>query len=784
MIESLEPRIAPALTIVNAHLATFTDFDGDLVSVKITHGDLHDAVLTVNEQVIFTLPHEQLQTLSFGGKSEFSGTDISITVVRHSNPDGRFGDGLTAVGYIDASGLDIGNVTVQGDLGRIDSGTNTSGTLALKSLSARTMGRYGLDTQATGGSLTSNVSGGVGAFKIAGDVQDAYLHVQGDANGTIGSVKVGGSLIGDAALTGVIDCSGDMGPVKIGRDVLGGFGKSSGAIQSDAGKIASVTIHGSLIGGSGQFSGEIRSSLDLGPVKIGGNVLGGSGATSGFIATDTTLGPDQGNMASITVGGSVLGGDGAASGLIRSSIGIGPVKIAHDLRGGSGNESGKIDSADTIGDITIGGSVSGGSGNQNTYAPGGGEQHQGQIFAHSNIGMIKVGHDVQGGSGVAAGGITADFGNVGGLHVGGSIIGGSAFHTGYFFGQKVGPIFIGQDVIGGSGDSSGAVQGQQSITSVTIGGSVRGGSNTLAGNVTCSGTFGPVKIGHDLLGGSAKFTGEIFGVKLASITIGGSVVGSGFNNTGEILIDGDIGSVKIAHDLVGGSITGSTPDVDTSGYVASYDGRIGSVFIGGSVISGIDTSTGGNLTNNATIRAENDIGSLIIKGSLVGHADTGNGASPVILSARGQETPTASSDLAFGKISIGGRVENASILAGYQTDLTPNDGQAQIGAVKTGRDFIASNIVAGMTDTANNGFGNGDDEFIGSPATTISRIASLTIGGAVVGSADSTTDHFGIEAHTFGPVKITGLAYHITPPAGLDFSDLTGNDVSLIAFGT
>src|SRR5439155_1701118 len=118
--------------------------------------------------------------------------------------------------------------------------------------------------------------------------------------------------------------------------------------------------------------------------------------------------------------------------------------------------------------------------------------------------------------------------------------------------------------------------------------------------------------------------------------------------------------------------------IGTSGLILS-GGRIAGVTIGGSIISGIDDSSG-SLNYNASIRAHNDIGSLTVKGGLIGNV-TAKGASPVIISARGQEFPSLGVNLAIGRISVGERVELANILAGYDIDLTPINSDAQIGAV-------------------------------------------------------------------------------------------------------
>jgi hypothetical protein len=600
--EPLELRFTPASVFA------YTDIDGDKVTLTATAGNLAGHA---------TIVSGQLQLLDLSDPS-FNGASLTVSVVKAGA-----GDGLAAVGRINAGTNNLGAVAIRGDLAVIDAGNDTAGTPAVKSLSVRTMGRYGLDTQGGTGDLESDIKGALGALTVTGDVKDVFINVGNtgsDPAAAIGPITVGGSLVGgDASFSGSIHSDGVMGAIKIGHDVQGGSGSFSGFIEARANgggsRIGPITIGGSLVGGSGGFSAKIQSQGDVGVVKIGHNLLGGSGFQAGFLDSG-------GKVPGITVGGSVVGGSNLFSGFIQALGDLGAVKIVHDVQGGSG----------------------------------------------SNSGLIRA--------------------------------------------------------------------------------------------------FG----------------------KIASVMIGGSLLGGSNLNTGEIISTGstaNMGAVRIGHDLTGGSITGSAT-LDRSGFILS-DGRIASVFIGGSIISGIDDSTD-VLTNNATIRAGNDIGSLTVKGSLVGHV-TANGVSPVVISARGQEFPTPGVDLAIGKISIGGRVEWANILAGYKADLTAVNGDAQIGPVSVGGDLAASNLVAGAknlgTDNAVGGtgaaadnvnFGDSHDRSIGPGNGSITAsIASVTILGRVFGSPGSvsTTDHFGFVAQRIGLFKVGGIAAPLTAGPTNDVIELT-----------
>src|SRR5262249_31217261 len=144
----------------------------------------------------------------------FQGADITFSVVRAPQ-----GDGLAAVGRINAVGRDLGDVIIKGDLGGIDCGDADTTTAALALLKVRSMGRYGLATQDVGSDLVSVINGGLGALKVGRDITDALIAVTGDtpADGRIGSVTIGGSLIGGSNTgSGEIRSDGDIGPVRIG----------------------------------------------------------------------------------------------------------------------------------------------------------------------------------------------------------------------------------------------------------------------------------------------------------------------------------------------------------------------------------------------------------------------------------------------------------------------------------------------------------------------------------------------------------------------------------------
>lgn len=668
-LEPLESRIAPAGVVVasNGLSATYDDVDGDHVTIKTSAGNLNEAAFTIFLGA--TAGDLQLARLDITGLSDFTGANITITATKAGG-----GDGLVAIGEIIATGVNLGKVTVAGDLGAIQAGTGTG--TALGSLTVQSMGRYGLRTQSSGGgsgTLESDINGSMGAFNVNHDVSGIFLNVSNSNNATLGPVTIGGSLIGSSDQNGgEIFSDSDMGAVKIGHDLQGGSGENAGFI-SCGGVLGPVTVGGSLIGGTNLQTGSIFSAGTIGAIKIGHDVLGGSGAESGYVEA--------------------IGGD------------IESIKVGGSLTGGVAGESGCF----VVGD----GSVMG------------------------NIGKVTIGHDIKGGAGMVSGFIV---------------------------------------VAGGLGD-------------VTIGGSVVGGTNSESGGISSGGGIGNVKIGHNLIGGDVDNTGFIESSRsIASVTINGSLIGGSATDSGEIETFGavgeenNIGKIKIGHNLVGGSIFDTDASISRSGFIRS-DGAIAGIKIGGSIISGLDDSSSGSIDSDASIRAAYDIQSFKVKGSLIGHHAT-NGDSWVIISAQGQEilpiNPT--SDRAFGNITVGGRVEWSEFLGGYDTALDALDGNAQIGKVKVGGDWIASSLVAGAENSGGiTHFGDGNDSIIGGLPST-AKISQITIGGNIIGDATSAngTNHFGFVSKGLFVVKSNGE----TEPAAIGSTPLSPltDDVTIVRF--
>jgi hypothetical protein len=361
----------------------------------------------------------------------------------------------------------------------------------------------------------------------------------------------------------------------------------------------------------------------------------------------------------------------------------------------------------------------------------------------------------------------------------------------------IGSVYIGGNLIGGSASDTGEIAAANGIGSVKILGSVIGGSATNTGRIatssnvigtkTYTGNLGAVSIGGDLVGGSGSNSGIIISSgTLGSVAIKGSVQGGSASMTGSIN-GNSIGTVSIGGDLHGTSFDGTAAVAQTANIRAQLN--LKSVTIGGSVISGANTGTGG-IGYSGAIQAGQTLGPVKIAGSILGTA-----TSTVTISGTGLASPTkVTQDLAIGSVTVGGSSTYAVIEAGYGVNGATISGDAQIGVVKIGGDFIASDIIAGVkTQTAGADFGTSTDSLIATPAgdsadAIYAKIASITISGQIEGTV-ATGDSFGIEAQLIGPISVGGLPLQLKTSviAGRTLADeyvsqTTGHDVHIREF--
>ena len=375
------------------------------------------------------------------------------------------------------------------------------------------------------------------------------------------------------------------------------------------------------------------------------------------------------------------------------------------------------------------------------------------------MGPVKILGEVFGGS-AAFGGTVSSLGKIASVFVGGNLFGQSADNTGAISGE-LGKVIIRGSIFGGGGEQSGAVTSFGALSSVFIGGSIIGGPASDSGRVFAFGALGSVTIGGSVLGGDSPRTenGKLFLDGEAPIVI---------RNSGAIGSDTSIGAVKIGLDLVAGEGTFSGA-IFTS---EPFGGNIQSVTIGGTLqgFSFIDDGDGAFLQVATGIYADGKLGKVQI--GAVSGVDPLN---PAAIVALGKPDPVSANDaLAIAGLTVLRGVTNAEIRAGFDSFGNALNPDVQIGAIKIANSLVGSSISAGVPFSGN-GFGDASnvlapagDGFRDS-AAILSRIASLTVGGYILGNPFVYPDFVnGAVAQEIGAVKIGGAKLEMTKGNLLD----------------
>jgi hypothetical protein len=211
---------------------TFTDVDGDSVTVKVSQGTLKPDNFKMSPAGTF---HGGVFTeldLSRDGV-EFAGADVAI--IAEPGPSG--GDGMVNLGFLNAGGIDFGKVTIDGNLGHAEAG-------AVIKLEASSLGTSDAPT------IESNFDGNVGVLKIKASVSNSVIHVNGDLERLLLGMNLEGSTI--TVLGDLVPADGQA-PQSIDRIMIGanvdhsqllvGYNAAGDAVNADA-RVGQVRVAG------------------------------------------------------------------------------------------------------------------------------------------------------------------------------------------------------------------------------------------------------------------------------------------------------------------------------------------------------------------------------------------------------------------------------------------------------------------------------------------------------------------------------------------------------------
>ena len=274
--------------ITNHHTAQFFDADGDLVTVKVSRGSL-------------TLDNFNVVADGTLGDGHFAGLDLtqgdfagaSVTITARRGPSG--GDGLVDLGFLNAAGIDLGKVTIDGDLGRIDAGDNDPATPALLSLRVHSIGLIGEtpgdpaahESHLTGGVGQLNDGTAVGGLRVRDSIRDSALHIGGD----LARLIVGGDFA-DSTLT----VRGDyFTPDRLTAQTIAAI------------RIGGDVDHSQLLIGYNNGGVAVNSEVQIGTVTVGGDWIASDLAVGGKTGLDNAFGTsDDGPIGDVNIFGASI----------------------------------------------------------------------------------------------------------------------------------------------------------------------------------------------------------------------------------------------------------------------------------------------------------------------------------------------------------------------------------------------------------------------------------------------------------------------------------------------
>jgi len=517
--ESLEPRLALAGVV------TFTDVDGDLVTVRTSLGTNESLQAAMGLVPAGGMGGHQLRRVVLTDPA-FAGTRLRITAL-----PGPGGDGQVHVGEI-ASNQDLGAVTVRGDLGVIFAGDAILETPGVASLVVASIGRFGIEPM-------SMVNGSLPVLRVGGDVTRQF-----GVNGRAVDVEIGGSI--DGSLGAAAFGATSVGRIMIGGSIRGGSTDRSGLVQV-TGMIDELVVGGSLEGGDGDHTGVVFGG-GLGTVRIAGSLVGGLGGFSGSV-----IGGSSG-ITRVEVGSTlddgVHGSKGQASGGIASQGAIGSIVVSGSVTGGIGRQSGLL-SGQRIDSIDIGGELVGGQGS-----------NSGSVSVIGRLGTLGV-KSIVAGAGPMSGAVMGRL--LGDIIVRRDIIGTATrpvLITGVGSLSPAGARAIDSLWVGGTmsralvlGGYQGAApqNGAARVGSVTVQGTMRASSIVAGVQSTAFPSFGS---------DSDRLIDGAGGSRIESVVVNGAARGSG--NPAEVfgVVANSIGSVRLGGRIYAALPTGISPAGD------------------------------------------------------------------------------------------------------------------------------------------------------------------------------------------------------------------------------
>ena len=677
--------------------------------------------VNANGQIQFTDPAEVPQDdqhvntfsqMDANSDSRISRTELAAYFSRAVDTDSD-----NALSTLELDGYEAGDPISSGHLfGRsfhFARGLDTAVSAILHQYDANGDGLINLDQTSAENEVTtpeglntfSNMDGDFDAFVDADDIQSWVSgNADLDQNGHLSAAELDALRLQDPAAFNTLFSSfpshifGDLGTLAISQHLIGTQLRIDGTLQNATvggsvlnssaaqGEIA-PTFHLQRITVGGNLEGRIVADRDLAFAQVNGSMLGGSGDNS------ANLGAGR-DLAFARVMGDVVGGTGFASGVLFANRHAGTVLVGGSLRGGAGDFSGTVLSAGNIRYVGIGRDLVGGATEAAPFAFG--FTHHTGLVRGRRIGEVSVGRDVR----AAENGL-----------------------TGIQAAETLGVVVIGRDVIGQPNNPVIVSAGGEPLTLARAAEDIlkrydknKNGFVDLAQNLARrevttgaqNNTFSRMDLNRDN--------------RVTRDEIANHLSRAADTNSNEVLSPMELEDFATSNsDAMGvlfGNLGPSTPMAEIAAqilrrYDANRDNRIDlrqniarkEVKEGAELntISSMDDNFD-NLVTAAEIVAylarsvDSDADQHLIPLEASNFANLNPDESAVLFTAPGIELVPSSglADVAIGAVVVGRDLVRTEIRAGYDVELSPIDGDAQIRSILVGRDWIGSSAVAGV----------------------------------------------------------------------------------------
>jgi hypothetical protein len=281
--------------------ATFEGADGKLVTVSVSKGNL-----TSDNLVLRGLPGGGAELLRLDlSDSMFEGATVKITgglplpLVKshnvHPRADGvpHLGTGFVNIGLLWAPGVDLGKVTVDGDVARIVAGDDNLESPAFKTLTVNSLGLTGTRLLIPDDVGPTEISGAITTLKIATDVKNMEFDVQ-----TVKTLTIGGSVENLDLIATTLGTVKITGSVNDSLFELQGIDAPKNASAATA--LKSLTVSGSfvrsaLLAGYNPKGDAVNNDVAVGTVQVNGNwvesdlAVGIAGGDDGQLGSDDDI---------------------------------------------------------------------------------------------------------------------------------------------------------------------------------------------------------------------------------------------------------------------------------------------------------------------------------------------------------------------------------------------------------------------------------------------------------------------------------------------------------------